>query len=338
MDPYGPILGSGVVTVDFKSNAGIVLAAFVGALNVIGLTSGEVPNILRDEGDRPTFLMVTLLAAVLCAVGSVLLKDSKTADGHPASNAALIATSLLMVAIAAFGIAFVSLPDTHVNVAWGVFGASALGIVLTFAFKPEAKTDSRVSRQTLLLLTSVVLTSLSVFTAVRLETRSESQAVSPELGVSVVDQSGSASVSIKVTQTGLSPDEYVGLAVNAVPRSFHVKAFCATLTATQAGSEPPCPIDPCDSMGTRQRNQVCQQILGTIVLPDANGEVSQQFEFPVSAKRFSRIHVTAQACRKISESSIAGCNFEADDQSVASKFGVNYRARMDAVLPAPSGH
>ena len=64
---------------DVRNLLGFLVAGFAGVLNVLGLKSGEIGVVLRNEPVRVSVIATFLLAGALAAVFSIFV----TATGHP---------------------------------------------------------------------------------------------------------------------------------------------------------------------------------------------------------------------------------------------------------------
>ena len=60
-----------------KNNGGLVLAAFIGVANFIGISSGEIPNILRNYDTAADLAGTLILLALLVAIVSSLMPKKR---------------------------------------------------------------------------------------------------------------------------------------------------------------------------------------------------------------------------------------------------------------------
>src|SRR4051794_25378140 len=137
------------------SLTGVLLAGFIAALNLFGLSSTELQTVIRNESRSPTIIAVLLFLALLAAIASILVPPSEKLRGRYA-----IAAGLSLASIAAMTIYLIpnilSSTDTTRDVA--LLFALAMGLVAFLA----AATQRQPGRAVILLVGLGVIAAFSV--------------------------------------------------------------------------------------------------------------------------------------------------------------------------------
>ena len=326
--------GSNLDTV--RNLLGLLLAGFIGALNFVGLKSGEIPTVLRNEAVVPSLIAALMLFALLFAVSSVFVEGNAwVARSLP------IAAVVALIGLGALTVLIVPIPGTTTpaqiamsGVGGGILIAGALVVETRtvyrrkqagrafFWFDPvPARTTARADRsppadgarvQLVLLLVGAMLAAIATYMAIRLEARSQSEDPIPEAGAKVTQTGGQGALSLDVSASRLRAGSHVGVRVDGLPRSVALAQACAAV----AGQDPnrPCTDDPCRYLG------LCEILDGMSLGPDASGTVQQTLVMPFSPAEVQHLSVKVQTC----EARGATCAF------VPGRY-----ARLDFSIPPP---
>lgn len=307
---------------------GLLLAGFIGALNFVGLKSGEVTTILRNEAVVPSFIAALLLFALMFAVSSVFVASS-----WRLARSLGIALIACLVGLGSLTVLIVPVPGTTtVAQEWisGLLGGGTIGIavavetvqlvrrrhqrravfwVASVEGAPTQPTDGA-HTQLVLLLLGAMLAAVATYSAIRLEARSQSTDPVPQGSASVTGTGGQSSLDLTVSASRLRERSYVAVRVSGFPRSHSLADECATVHASQ---NLPCPEDPCHYLSS------CDILDGLIVSPDDSGAVHKSFAVPFSASAYQHVHVVLQTC---------------EAQGTSCSFTGRYD-RLDLAIPAP---
>ncbi|HEU5003456.1 MAG TPA: hypothetical protein VFW71_11860 [Actinomycetota bacterium] len=307
---------------------GLLLAGFIGALNFVGLKSGEVTTILRNEAVVPSFIAALLLFALMFAVSSVFV-----ASTWRVARSLAIALIACLVGLGSLTVVIVPIPGTTTAaqewistlVGGGIIGVAVVAEVVQLARRRHqqrpvfwvasaageaTQPKDGAHTQLVLLLVGAMLAAVATYSAIRLEARSQSIDPVPQGSASVTETAGQGSIELSVSATRLRERSYVAVRVTGLPRGQPLAQACAGVHGT-AGL--PCPDDPCHYLST------CDILDGLIVSPDDSGAVNKDFVLPFSAADYQHIHILLQTC----EAQGSSCSF------------TGRYDRLDIAIPAP---
>ena len=279
--------GSGPGLVENIGNLlGLLIAAFVGALNFLGFRSGELSAILRTEAPRVTLVSILMLAALASALASLFFTESdRTA---PLTACGWFA---LCLSIGAFSIALIPIPgvtDTWALVLVYILGSLLLvaaGVLFRLGFKLGH--ESGLSRKLVIICGSVVLLSAAVLAAGRLETRSQVQATYPRLAAAATVVKGVGNLSIEIEASKMQDGDNVSFFVQGLPRSISLDKECGTW------QEDECIAALCHDY---EEGDPCRHIGTGVINPDALGKAKQKISTVFSARAYQLLVVEAEVC------------------------------------------
>lgn len=293
---------------DVRNLLGFLVAGFAGVLNVLGLKSGEIGVVLRNEPVRVSIIATFLLAGVLAAVFSIFV----TANGHPIPLIVALVFVFLLAAMFSLTIWLVPSPfQGHSPEHYSSIAATVILLACAAFFLARFTSDRRRNRvnwamhdripdllnlQCLLLAIAVALTSTAAYGALRLETISQTSTVA-EIGDTLQVTGQNDLLAISVSASKLSTSEWLGVNVAAVPASWNVTVLCLkpqvrSLAATVGVT---CEQDPCYYFDNAL-NEQCTELSEDVIPPDASGAVPRTLSIPFSPGRFQHVQVTALTC------------------------------------------
>jgi hypothetical protein len=179
--------------------------------------------------------------------------------------------------------------------------------------------------QCVLLIVSILLTSTAAYGALRLESRSQTDAVA-EMGDDLQVSGRYDILSLSISASKLSAADWLGVSVFGVPRGrqWNINVLCSLPASVKEENDSGlgCQGDPCFYFAQEQ-NRTCSQISGNVIAPNSAGGVQRTLKVLISAKAFKHVQVLARAC--MPESVPAG------------KCGPTGSAtRLDVSIPEPS--
>jgi hypothetical protein len=293
---------------DVRNLLGFLVAGFAGVLNVLGLKSGEIGVVLRNEPVRVSVIATFLLAGVLAAVFSIFV----TAHGHPIPL--IVALIFIFLLAAMFSLTVWLVPSPFLGHSAEHYSSIVATVILLGCsafllrrFLTQRRQDSvswamheripdLLNLQCLLLAIAVALTSTAAYGALRLETISQTSTVA-EIGDTLQVTGQNDLLAISVSASKLSTSEWLGINVTAVPASWDVTALCLkpqvqSLAATVSVT---CAQDPCYYFANAL-NEQCTELSEDVIPPDASGAVQRTLSIPFSPDSFQHVQVTALTC------------------------------------------
>ncbi|NEB04901.1 hypothetical protein [Streptomyces sp. SID13726] len=241
---------------------GLLLAGFVGTLNLVGLNSGELTTVLRNETGLANLLALVFLVALITAVVSVLVPRTQRLKRHQAGGIVLLA----LAASPLLTIVAVTIPGgTRWWTRGGALGVSvllAVGGALLLLGRIGRPGGRAVSWQSVLLACAAILTFTASYAAVRLETKSQLDTTRPQLSATLTTDGKLGRISMTVSAARLSEGEKVGVLVRGLPRA-------AARKCNRSGAE--CAVDACPK-GTRK----CDHLVSGALEPDSAGLIDKQ--------------------------------------------------------------
>jgi predicted membrane protein len=172
------------------------------------------------------------------------------------------------------------------------------------------------------LLASVMFIAISTYGAIRLETDSQLSS-SVQVAASVETTNSGTMISAHVTASKIEDGSWVGIDVVGLPSTVQMAAECENLQTRVKPNSATCLQDPC-AIGPGYLGSQCKIVMGGTVVPDANGDVDETLNAPISSDEFQDIDVRAYIC-----SPKVGC------RSVNNTGDTN-TSRLDIIIPTPS--
>jgi hypothetical protein len=303
--------------------AGLLVAGFAGALNFLGLRSGEVSAVLRNQPHYPTLVLALLVAGILTAVASIFVSPVSKVPKW-----AWRATASTLVVPAALTVALIPITGvTHGFEDWLAVAVAAGGGLLAFMFCclpvkrrragippwvnarfPDHAQKSRVLTQGLLVFTAIALTSTATYAALRLETRSQLASTAAQLTATITETSATASLHLAIDASKMASADRVYVSVTGLHSGTTIRDLCAgvprvgTLTCDQA----PCYV----STQLHRKFAACQWLESGIYQPDADGSVQQTIDLPFSDVLFQRLELVSEVCAVVHSGN--SCRYQND--------------------------
>lgn len=152
--------------------------------------------------------------------------------------------------------------------------------------------------QCVLLIVSILFTSAAAYGALRLESKSQTDAVA-EMGDNLQIAGHYDVLSLSISASKLAADDWLGVSVFGVPRGrqWNIDTLCNLPASVKEENLTGlgCQGDPCHYFAEEQ-NESCSQISGNVIAPDSSGGVRRTLKVLISAKEFKHVQVLAQAC------------------------------------------
>lgn len=328
-------IGSGAGLSDARNLLGFVVAGFAGVLNFIGLKSAEIGVVLRNEPFEVSIVGILLLTGVLAAALSVFVTKQHPVHAEWWFGPAVLAASAFPVVI---WIIPASTPEAG-GVAMGVaiaFWVSAL-VLLGLGLRAHPSLGSErglhnkfpdlFNLQCLLLAVAVLLTSAAAYGALRMETISQTSPLA-QIGETLTSTGQQDDITISISASKMSDREWLGLDVEAAPRSWGVIA--TRCQGVQAIRGVRCSQDPCYYF-QRLYHWNCAQLSEDVLPPDAAGAVQRSIVVPFSAQQFQHVQITAFVCQPATGTTAGGKKVP-PGTCQPSKDAVN--SRVDVAIPA----
>lgn len=270
---------------------GLLLVAFVGVLNFVGLSNDEVSNVLRNDATLATFVAILLFGALATAMASVFVTSGPR--GQKVSQLRAWGVVALAFAIAPLSVALIGIPnrtsDADFNCSIGISSALALVglILLALPFLPKVSAPAKASWELVLLTCALVLTSTAAYAAVRLETKSVVEATWPQMAASIKADGATGEVSASVSASKLSRDDKIGVLIRGIPRATSLSAECGLRRVVECVNKL-CKAYPKDP---------CKHIASGALQPDATGAIKEKaFSTLFSLSLYQLVEVRATVC------------------------------------------
>ena len=286
-----------------KSVAGLLVAAFAGVLNLIGLKSDELNDILRNDGWRTIVVFATLAAAVLVAVGSIFVGRTDTVTAHNVVAILLVVAGVGTIVVGVVGSTTQTLAggvvvvvSTVVGVllivlalgAWGLTDRRS-GLLETLATGLAARLKPTNS-QALMLFCAIVLTAVASYAAVRLQAREQLRSTGAAVAATVTAAPTGDTLAVTVTASKLSDTAVIALNVCASPRTVTQAVHRAALGYPPKPCRTGCPVGPCTAL------------LASDLAPDADGKVNETLSIPFSAATYAQLVISGAVTPSASKS------------------------------------
>ena len=152
--------------------------------------------------------------------------------------------------------------------------------------------------QCLLLLAAILFTLTAAYGALRLEAKSQTDAVA-EMGDNLEIAGHYDILSLSISASKLSADDWLGVSVFGVPRGrkWNIDTLCKLPASVKVENDSGlgCQGDPCFYFA-QEENKSCSQISGNVIAPNSSGGVQRTLKVLVSAIAFKHVQVLARAC------------------------------------------
>jgi hypothetical protein len=290
--------------------AGLLVAGFAGALNFIGLRSGEVSTVLRNEPHYPTLVLALIVAGILTAVASIFVGPRSVVRKwvwRATACALLVPVSLTVALIPITGTTkgFEDWLAIGVAIAGGLLALAfcpavtgklkGVGLLKRFAARfPERDEKSPVLFQGLLVFTAIALTATATYAALRLETRSQLANTAAQLTATITETSPTASLHLSIDASKMAGADRVYVSVTGLQSGPTIASVCKGI-ATEGTL--PCDQAPC--YVTRLRGHLldaCVSLSSGVYQPNAEGSVQQTIDMPFSDLRYQRLELLGEVC------------------------------------------
>lgn len=299
MNPRNPESRSDSPHVESIRNIlGLLLAGFVGTLNVLGLKSHELTTVLRNETGFANLVAALLLAALVSAVGSVLIRRRHGVNSWMAAGilALVLATVPLSTVVA------LTIPAGARTWSWRaglvlscVLAAVGLALLLRGTSRHSAR---RVPWQSVLLACSAVLCSSATYTAVRLESKSQLDTTRPQMSATVAHTGNTSVITMTVSASKLRKRERVGVLVRGFPRG------------GDRGCKPSEYMATCVLKACPPRINKCTHLFSGTLDPDSAGVIDKQVVSTVfPPDKYELLDLRATICEQVDTKGAEGCRY-----------------------------
>jgi hypothetical protein len=306
--------GSGL-TDKIKDSGGLLLIAFLGAVNFIGFSNGEISSILRNNLTAADVTALLILLAVLVAVvSSLFLKGRRYWKGW------LLPIFLAVASLALIPELAIRIPTTSIWPSlYSWLSITILGLlviatslwtwwynqnVLRKAPSPAAGSSPllagprpqeripwwhrRVDYQAPVLAIAVVLTVIATYAAMRAETASQDQSSVPKLDSELTYSDDVYSLAVTATAARLPSSNYVEVTVYAWPHpGKRLPAHPVSAAQPSPCQQNWCQPYPCLVAG-------CQVIANSFYGPDAEGSVDAKLQVTFTKLAYSNVRIIAR--------------------------------------------
>ena len=279
---------------DAKTLVAYLVAGFAAVVGFLGIKSQEVSTVIRNGGYVPSIVALTLVVAIVVAVMSVAMSDSlreKKVSGGVVLGVLILVGSLGPLWIVALPLP-ISTSQFAIWVAAGVsVGMAVVGGLLLWIARDRG--GEWFDLQTLLLLTSILLTALSIFGGLRLETRSQTTIHAQVFGT-VVTQSNDDQLTIGVSVSHVDSPGWVEVQVRGLPVRSTLQNVCGHSDDPFALCSQ---VDPCGEYSSVSGKYSCREIAAWQVPPDSDGSIDRQLELPIPLNTYAQVRVGAEICQ-----------------------------------------
>jgi hypothetical protein len=152
--------------------------------------------------------------------------------------------------------------------------------------------------QCLLLAVAVILTSTAAYGAMRVETNSQTSSVA-EIGDTLQLNGRNATLAVAVSASKLTMTDWLGVNVEAVPSTWHLRKFChsGAVTRLRQKFSVQCAQDPCLYAAHVAKHRHCRELSEDVLAPDSTGSVERTIDVVFAARKFQHVQVTAVTCK-----------------------------------------
>ncbi len=289
---------------DGRNLLGFVVAGFAGVLNFIGLKSAEVGVVLRNEPFRVSIVGVLLLLGVVTAALSIFVtKDHPIYPGWMFGLGALAAAAFPLL-IWIIPSPFPGQGSERAAAMWVAIGCGLLAALLV-GVSVRAHVPGRAAAgglgesysdlfnlQCLLLVVALILTSAAAYGALRMETISQTSPLA-QIGDSLTVSGQQDELSISISASKMSDQEWLGLNVQGAPRTWQINAMCGAVKENRGVR---CTQDPCYYFHA-QLNEECAELSEDVLPPDSSGGVQRTIVVPFSPRQYQHLNIAAYVCQ-----------------------------------------
>lgn len=327
---------------NIRNVLGFLLAGFGAVLSFLGVRSSEVTTILRNDSGQASVIALILLVGVLTAIWAIITTSKEKI--YPLSAAAIV---VLLLGIGALVIFYIPIGQNYltvpgkVSLAIGctlVLAGGALLIRMPFLIDHDNRKEYRYTHARfapysrwqrvwlesgekwqielidILIVTSVLLTGIAAYGAMRLESDSQ-LSFSSQVGASFSIDGSVATVSTNINATKLPQVDWIFVEIYVVPigkqtdlenicQQKVVPSLIANLKPEEAASQTPellihCETDPCVYLNGQYDPtwpNVCNVLLAGSIVPNATGDINETLSTPFVMAKYQDIDVRAEVC------------------------------------------
>jgi hypothetical protein len=309
-----------------KDVLGFLVAAFAGALNIFGLKSAEVGDVLRNNSASVSLVAGLLLAGLICAIVSVFASEDNAIRLGIALGVAVLATLCFPLVIWQISPPGASLGPSAM-IAGGIL---ILVAVLCMIIFPKKEPKNLSNLQCALLVVAVIVTSAAAYGGLRLETISQGKSFT-QIDDKIQITSKNDILAVTVAASKLSTQQWVSVRILGVHRKgFNIKTACRKLPAnvlsTGNAAGVSCDSDPCYYFSNGPDR--CTTISTEIFPPDSSGTVRQTFTIAFLPTVYQHLQLYAVVCNP---TNVGGA------PTGACKLSSNPTSRLDQSVPLGSG-
>ncbi len=285
--PGGPPEGSNGFFADVTNVLGLLVAGFVGALNLFGLRSGELSAILRNAPASATLLAVLMMVALAAALASLFFPQDKKMP-------TLSAWGLFALSLSVGSFVIASTPVSGVTEGWvsdvsyNVGSALAVAAVFLILCGYKRGVRSGLPWKLVLITISIIVLSTAVLAAGRVETQSQVNATYPQLAADIKVDEGVGELSLRIEASKMKNGDQISFFVQGYPRKPPMEEACGG-----KGHEGPCVTGLCQD---HEDNDPCSHIGTGVINPDALGQAKQTISTSFLARNYQLLVIEATVC------------------------------------------
>ncbi len=264
-----------------KDNVGLLLVAFIGAANFIGISTGEIPNILRNE-ERDTNFAATLIAlAILAGVMSAVLGKDKILSSWWYVPAILFLAATYFLVLAGIQIPESTAPYEAFYYVVAVLSGITVLIAIPAVLILKRRYTRPVNARLFALLLAVFLTVIATYAGLRVETQSQSTSNEPRLVSASIARTGDTYfLTATVNASRLAAGNVVQMAVYAYNKPKNAPE------AAPPSAEPECLRTKQCSLTYCYDANDCEVVSDSFSQPDPNGNVNSKVTIPIPARAY----------------------------------------------------
>jgi hypothetical protein len=291
-----------------KDGGGLIVAAFIGVIQFVGISSGEIPNLLRNDEAGVTLAAALILLALIMAVASAL-----TPSSSEFWRWWLTPLYIFVLSMAFIPAIVIPLPGQGGLSKWLgvgavivlVFSAGLTTCLLIWVRVPlhrvrkgkwepavDPSKTKRINYKTPLLVAAIALTVIAAYSGLRAETRSQDSSPAPRLTSALSSTSGGYSLSVTISDSRLHGSDTVELTVYGSP----IRKAASHPASVPIIVGPFCPARQC---GTSRCNDLaCTVVLNSFYDPDSSGDVHATVELPLSGRTYTAVDIIGRVLSK----------------------------------------
>ena len=217
---------------NIRNVLGFLLAGFGGLLSFLGVRSSEVSTILRNDSPQASVIALILLLGVLAAVSAITTQSKKKV-----SLASAAAMGVILFGVGALVIFAIPIGRNWLTISGWI--SLVIGCLLVLAGTsvlvrfppylvrrcPLSRVEQGVDLIDILILSSVLLTAIAAYGAIRLESKSQ-LSFSSQVGASFSINGSLATVSVDIAATKMPQADWVYVDIYAVPTGVNLMDMC----------------------------------------------------------------------------------------------------------------